>query len=152
VLPRLGGSHAEVGQGGHRSDPTGDGLSTSETGRSGCSGEVFGLVPLATVDTTKELAATLIYCDEMLRCMWIRPAALTDMPYCLSADTRIGVVADRTVLFHSAIADGGVFLTGRSHTPEGILVSAVSFFSRPFISLLFVELAHNAPGEPRIIR
>lgn len=70
--------------------------------------------------------------------MWTRRATLNDLPFCLSADTLAGVVVDRTRYFATAIVDGGCLLAGRSQGPEGIVVSAPSFFSRPFISLLFV--------------
>src|SRR5215467_5359737 len=71
--------------------------------------------------------------------MWTRPATLTDLNYCLRADALIGFAVDRTNYFRTSIADDGCFLAGRADAPEGVLVCSQSFFSRPFISLLFVE-------------
>lgn len=59
--------------------------------------------------------------------------------YCLRADALAGVSVDRTQYLQSALVDGGCFVGGRSQEAEGILISGETFFSRPFISLLFIE-------------
>jgi GNAT superfamily N-acetyltransferase len=70
--------------------------------------------------------------------MWIRPASLSDLNYCLKVDALAGVSAGRTRYMQTALDSGICFVTGRSQEPEGVLISGETFFSRPFVSLLFV--------------
>jgi len=77
--------------------------------------------------------------NAMALAMWTRTANLGDLAYCLKAEITIGVAVDRTKHLQSALADGGCFVGGRFQDPEGILISAETFFSRPFVSLLLVE-------------
>jgi GNAT superfamily N-acetyltransferase len=71
--------------------------------------------------------------------MWTRTATLADLSYCLRADALAGVSLDRTKYLQTVLVDGGCFVGGRSQEAEGILISAETFFSRPFVSLLFIE-------------
>ena len=70
--------------------------------------------------------------------MWTRQATTQDLTFCLSADAAAGIAFDRTRHFETAIAEGGCLIAGRWQNAEGVLVSSRSFFSRPFISLLYV--------------
>jgi ribosomal protein S18 acetylase RimI-like enzyme len=68
--------------------------------------------------------------------MWIRAATLDDLAYCLLAQARVGVVS---IDLPSALADGVCFVGGRFQAREGVLISAQTFFGRPFVSLLTVD-------------
>ena len=71
--------------------------------------------------------------------MWTRMATLADLNYCLRADVLAGVTIDRAKYIQSVLVDGACFVGGRSQEAEGILLSGETFFSRPFVSLLFIE-------------
>lgn len=77
--------------------------------------------------------------------MRLRAAGLADIDYCKDADVRAGM-PDRDLYWRFVLPQGGCFCAGRGNACEGIVASGVTFFSRPFVSPLFVEATARRAG------